>query len=85
MGTGYPGGNQKNAGCGVGMFLWCPSHACKISGEVNIAMFSAWSRVLIIEHGASLCRYKGFIAVKGKECKFVFHGVGMVFSGPSSL
>ena len=57
------------------------STACKIDGEVNIAMLSAWIRVLITEDGANLYRYKGVIAVKGEEQKFVFQGVGMLFSG----
>lgn len=57
------------------------STACKIDGEVNIAMLSRWIEHLITVEGANLFRYKGVIAVKGEEQKFVFQGVGMMFSG----
>eukprot|EP00892_Ulva_mutabilis_P009315 jgi/Ulvmu1/6756/UM030_0092.1 len=57
------------------------STACKIDGEVNIKMLSAWIRRLIEKEGQNLYRYKGVIAVAGEDEKFVFQGVGMLFSG----
>ena len=57
------------------------STACKIDGELNIEMLSRWIERLIMEDGANLYRYKGVMAVKGKKEKFVFQGVGMLFSG----
>ena len=43
-------------------------------------MLSRWVERLILEDGADLYhRYKGVMAVKGKEEKFVFQGV--VFNG----
>jgi G3E family GTPase len=57
------------------------STACKVEGDVNLELLSAWIGRLISEDGANLYRYKGVIAVKGKEEKFVFQGVGMLFSG----
>ena len=44
-------------------------------------MVESWIQRLIMEDGANLYRYKGVIAVKGKDEKFVFQGVGMMFSG----
>ena len=57
------------------------SVSSKIKGEVNIMMMERWIQRLIMEDGANLYRYKGIIAVKGKDEKFVFQGVGMMFSG----
>lgn len=57
------------------------STACKVDGEVNVEMMERWIQRLITEDGANLYRYKGVIAVKGMDAKFVFQGVGMLFSG----
>lgn len=57
------------------------STACKVDGEVNVEMMQRWIQRLIMEDGANLYRYKGVIAVKGMDAKFVFQGVGMLFSG----
>lgn len=57
------------------------STSVKIESEVNIMMLERWIQRLITEDGANLYRYKGVIAVKGKDEKFVFQGVGMMFSG----
>eukprot|EP00592_Proboscia_alata_P002869 CAMPEP_0194377914 /NCGR_PEP_ID=MMETSP0174-20130528/32970_1 /TAXON_ID=216777 /ORGANISM="Proboscia alata, Strain PI-D3" /LENGTH=358 /DNA_ID=CAMNT_0039159573 /DNA_START=184 /DNA_END=1260 /DNA_ORIENTATION=+ len=57
------------------------SVSSKVEGEVNIIMMERWIQRLIMEDGANLYRYKGIIAVKGKDEKFVFQGVGMMFSG----
>jgi len=57
------------------------SVAVKTEGEVNMNLLTAWISRLIQEDGADLYRYKGVIAVKGKEEKFIFQGVGMLFTG----
>lgn len=57
------------------------STSVKMDAEVNIMMLERWIERLITEDGANLYRYKGVIAVKGKDEKFVFQGVGMMFSG----
>jgi len=57
------------------------SIAVKTEGEVNINILQSWIQRLIEQDGAALYRYKGVIAVKGMERKFVFQGVGMLFSG----
>jgi len=60
------------------------SLAVKVEKEVNFAMLENWVRRLIVDEGANLYRYKGVIAVRGMENKFIFQGVGMIFSGGSS-
>lgn len=57
------------------------SVACRMEGDVNIEVLQSWISRLIEEDGANLYRYKGVMAVKGMEKKFVFQGVGMLFSG----
>ena len=39
-----------------------------------------WINDLIDERGGDLFRYKGVMAVKGMDKKFIFQGVGMLFS-----
>jgi len=60
------------------------SVSCKIKGNVNHLLLNSWIRRLITEEGANLYRYKGIIAVKGFADKFVFQGVGMLFTGEFS-
>jgi G3E family GTPase len=55
------------------------SVSCKIQGEVNMEMLNRWIERLIREDGAHLFRYKGIVAVKGFDAKFVFQGVRMLF------
>lgn len=57
------------------------SVSCIVKGEVNIRMMECWIRRLLREEGANLYRYKGIIAVSGKDQPFVFQGVGMMFDG----
>lgn len=53
----------------------------KVEGSVNMNMLERWIQRLIMEDGANLYRYKGVISVKGMGQKFIFQGVGMMFSG----
>jgi len=58
------------------------SVACRVRGDpVNVDLMQRWIQRLVIEDGANLYRYKGVLAVKGRDQKFVFQGVGMIFSG----
>jgi len=57
------------------------SVSCRIKGNVNQSMLSRWIGRLIEEDGANLYRYKGILAIKGVEEKFIFQGVGMLFNG----
>jgi G3E family GTPase len=56
----------------------------KVEGSVQQKMLEAWIQRLITEDGANLYRYKGIISVKGVEEKFIFQGVGMLFSATYS-
>jgi len=53
----------------------------KVEGSVNNAMLETWIQRLIGQDGANLYRYKGIISVKGMPSKFIFQGVGMMFTG----
>jgi len=57
------------------------SLSVKVKSEVNFTLLQSWIQRLITEDGANLYRYKGILAVKGMDQKFVFQGVGMLFSG----
>jgi G3E family GTPase len=57
------------------------SVSCKIKGNVNQMLLQSWVQRLITEDGANLYRYKGIIAVKGVDTKFIFQGVGRLFNG----
>jgi len=57
------------------------SIAVKVEADMNMNLLEAWISRVIGEDGASLYRYKGVISVKGFDSKFVFQGVGMLFTG----
>jgi len=60
------------------------SVSCRIKGNVNQMLLQSWIQRLITEDGANLFRYKGILAVKGVDEKFIFQGVGMLFNGTFS-
>lgn len=49
--------------------------------ELNVNHLQIWISELLQELGTELFRYKGVLAVKGCEEKFIFQGVHMLFSG----
>lgn len=49
--------------------------------EMDITKLKNWISQLIQEKGEELYRYKGVLAVKGMDEKFVFQGVHMLFDG----
>jgi len=59
------------------------SVAVKFEGELNVNMLQMWIGELVgtPEKAAGLFRYKGVLAVKGAEQKWVFQGVHMLFAG----
>lgn len=57
------------------------SMSCKFEGELNVNMLQEWIGEIIQTKANDLFRYKGVLAVKGMERKFVFQGVHMLFSG----
>jgi len=52
------------------------SVSCKIKGNVNQVLLQNQVQRIITEDSDNLYRYKGIIAVKGVEEKFIFQGVG---------
>ena len=60
------------------------STSAKFEGELNINKLEAWIGDLMSEKAEDLFRYKGILAVKGMDQKFVFQGVHMLFGGDFS-
>lgn len=57
------------------------STSCKFEGELNVSKLQSWISKIIQTKATDLFRYKGVLAVKGMNTKFVFQGVHMLFSG----
>eukprot|EP00943_MAST-04B_sp_MAST-4B-sp1_P005667 g5667.t1 len=57
------------------------STSSKFEGALNVNKLKSWIRVLIQTKATDLFRYKGVLAVKGMDYKYVFQGVHMLFSG----
>ena len=57
------------------------SIAFKFDGVLNINKLQDLISDIITNYGANLYRYKGVLNVAGMTKKFVFQGVGMLFSG----
>ena len=51
------------------------------TGSLNVNKLQQWIGGLMNDYGKDLFRYKGVLSVKGKNEKFVFQGVHMLFSG----
>ena len=49
--------------------------------ELNVNKLREWIGSLMNDLGTELFRYKGVLAVKGCDDKFIFQGVHMLFSG----
>ena len=60
------------------------STSYKFVGELNVNKLQSWISQLMREQGEDLFRYKGVLAVKGMDAKFVFQGVHMLFGGEFS-
>ena len=60
------------------------STSYKFVGELNVNKLQLWIGQLMREQGEDLFRYKGVLAVKGMDAKFVFQGVHMLFGGEFS-
>ena len=57
------------------------SVSVKFDGELMVGGLRNWISDLIQTKGADLFRYKGVMACKGSDAKFIFQGVGMLFTG----
>ena len=60
------------------------STSARFVGELNVNKLDRWIGELMRGKGHDLFRYKGVIAVKGMDKKFVFQGVHMLFDGDFS-
>ena len=57
------------------------STSSKFEGALNVNKLERWIGDLMETKGEDLFRYKGVLAVKGMDEKFVFQGVHMLFGG----
>ena len=60
------------------------STSTKFEGELNVNKLERYIGKLMREDGENLFRYKGVLAVKGVDEKYVFQGVHMLFGGDFS-
>ena len=57
------------------------STSSKFEGSLNVNKLEKWIGELLDTYSQDLFRYKGVLAVKGMDRKFVFQGVHMLFAG----
>jgi len=57
------------------------SVSVRFQGELNFQHLKFWIRGLLKTKANDLFRYKGVLAVKGSEEKYIFQGVHMLFTG----
>jgi len=57
------------------------SSSARFEGELNVNKLERWIGTLMRDKGVDLFRYKGVLAVRGMDEKFVFQGVHMLFDG----
>jgi G3E family GTPase len=57
------------------------SGSFQIDGEVDPEKFVPWINEVSQKHGANLLRYKGILAFKGEDKRFVLQGVHMILDG----
>jgi len=57
------------------------SVSIRFEGELKLDELKRWIQKLLQDNGPDLFRYKGVLAVKGTEDKYVFQGVHMIFNG----
>ena len=60
------------------------STSAKFEGELNVNKLQRWIGELMRDKAEDLFRYKGVLAVKGMDEKYVFQGVHMLFGGKFS-
>ena len=57
------------------------STSARLDGYLQINKLTEWIQFILKNYGANLFRYKGVLNVIGMDSKFIFQGVGMLFSG----
>ena len=53
----------------------------KFEGELNVNKLERWISEMLQTKATDMFRYKGMLAVKGMETKYLFQGVHMLFNG----
>ncbi|CAE7814717.1 fabH, partial [Symbiodinium sp. CCMP2456] len=53
----------------------------KFEGELNVNKMEMWISEMLQTKAADMFRYKGMLAVKGMDTKYLFQGVHMLFNG----
>ena len=53
----------------------------RVRDDLSLGLLQQFIQTLIVDMGKDLYRYKGVISVRGKEQRFVFQGVHMLFGG----
>jgi len=57
------------------------SCSTKFETPLNLNLMKQWIDLMLSKYGADLYRYKGVLNVKGTDAKYVFQGVGMIYTG----
>eukprot|EP01036_Dinobryon_divergens_P035033 gene35033-45352_t len=57
------------------------STSSRFEGYLQINKLNSWIQFVLRNYGANLFRYKGVLNVIGMDYKYVFQGVGMLFTG----
>jgi len=53
----------------------------RFEGELNVNLLNLWLQEMLQTKAVDMFRYKGILAVKGMESKYLFQGVHMLFNG----
>lgn len=57
------------------------SCSTKFDTPLKLSLMKSWISLMVGKYGADLYRYKGVLNVEGADSKYVFQGVGMIFTG----
>jgi len=57
------------------------SCSTKFDTPLDVDLMQSWIRLMLGKYGANLYRYKGVLNVDGAAAKYVFQGVGMIYTG----
>lgn len=57
------------------------SCSTKFDTPLDLTLMKQWIELMINKYGADLYRYKGVLNVDGADLKYVFQGVGMIYTG----
>lgn len=53
----------------------------ELEGQMNLQRFNAWMQVLTMNFGENLYRYKGVLVAEGKDQRYIFQGIHMLYEG----